>query len=161
VPLPEIQGERLLKPVRVIPVLHGWVRCALVVVALCLVAVFTVALCLNPYRGGKVWLEGTHQQLGLPPCSFRTLAGRPCPSCGMTTSFALLMHGDLVNSLRANAVGTLLALTCLVFIPWGVLCAVRGRLYGIRSLEGMLIRLVVVFLVLMLVRWAIVLAVTS
>jgi hypothetical protein len=67
------------------------------------------------------------------------------------------MHGDLVNSLKANAAGTLLALGCLAFIPWALLCAVRGRRYLIQSFEWALVRLVVVFLVLMLGRWAIVL----
>jgi hypothetical protein len=78
----------------------------------------------------------------------------------MTTSFTLLVRGDIWNSLRANAVGTLLAVFCLVFIPWGLLCAVRGRLYVISSIESTLTRLVVIFLVLMLVRWGIVLAAT-
>jgi hypothetical protein len=137
--------------------LHGWVRVALVAVALFLVCIFTVAVVLDPYRGGKVWTGGTHQQLGLPPCRFLELTGKPCPSCGMSTSFALLVRGDVLNSLRANAVGTLLALTCLAYIPWAVWCACRGRLYLIRSVEWTLTRLVVIFLVLMLVRWVIVL----
>jgi hypothetical protein len=150
-----------------VPMLHGWVRFSLVAIGLLLVGVFSVAVALNPYQNGEPLLQGTHQQLGLPPCSFKTLTrsesvpdGVPCPSCGMTTSFTLLMHGDIWNSLRANAVGTLLATVCLAFIPWGVLCAVRGRLYVISSIEWTLTRLVVIFLVLMLVRWAIVLAVT-
>jgi hypothetical protein len=148
------------EPVPVIPLLQGWVRCSLVAIVVILGGVFTIALTLDPYRGGEVWTEGTHQQLGLPECNFKKLTGRPCPSCGMTTSFALLVHGDLWNSLRANAVGTVLALVCLAVIPWGVLCAVRGRLYLVYSIEGTLVRLVVLLLILMLVRWGIVLVFT-
>jgi hypothetical protein len=160
VPLPVLPDEELDEAVQVIPALYGWVRCALLVIALILVAIFSIAVMLNPYKGGKVWTQGTHQQLGLPPCRFQELTGKPCPSCGMSTSFALLVRGDVVNSLRANAVGTLLALTCLAYIPWAALCAVRGRVYLIRSIEWTLTRLVVIFLVLMLLRWVIVLAAT-
>jgi hypothetical protein len=145
--------------VPVIPVLGRWVRLTLVLIALGLVLVFAVALWLNPYQDGQVWLVETHRQLGLPECNFKRITGLPCPSCGMTSSFALLMHGDLVNSLRANAAGTLLALMCLAYIPWALLCAVLGRRLLIRSFERVLLRLVVVFLVLMLCRWAIVLLV--
>jgi hypothetical protein len=141
----------------VIPILEGWVRLVLVLIAVGLIAVFTVAICLNPYKDGHVWLAETHRQLGLFPCTFKQVTGLPCPSCGMTSSFALLMHGDLWNSLRANAVGTLLAVVSLAFIPWALLCAIRGRRYLILSFENTLIRLVVVFLVLMLGRWALVL----
>jgi hypothetical protein len=135
------------------------VRVLLVLLAVLLVVVFTVAVSLNPYKDGHVWYGETHRQLGLPPCSFKLATGLPCPSCGMTSSFALLMHGDLVNSLKANAAGTLLALVCLAFIPWALTCAIRGRRYLIMSFEWALVRLVVVFLVLMLARWAIVLLV--
>ena len=55
----------------------------------------------------------------MPPCNFKTWTGKPCPSCGMTTSFALLIRGDVANSLRANWVGTLLAGFCMVLIPYG------------------------------------------
>jgi hypothetical protein len=77
----------------------------------------------------------------------------------MTTAFALLIRGDVGNSLRANAAGTFLGVLTLAFIPWAVVSAWRGHLLFIRSVEGALTRLVVVFLVLMLVRWAIVLLV--
>jgi Protein of unknown function (DUF2752) len=147
------------QPLPVIPILGGWVRFVLVLIAVLLSGVFTIAVLLNPYRDGRALTMETHRQLGLPPCTFKKVTGLPCPSCGMTTSFALLMHGDLVNSLRANAVGTLLALVCLAYIPWALLCAVRGRRYLILSFEHVLIRLVVLFLVLMLARWAIVLLV--
>jgi hypothetical protein len=133
------------------------VRFVLVLLAVLLVAVFAVAVWLDPYKDGHVWYGETHRQLGLPPCSFKVVTGLPCPSCGMTSSFALLMHGDLVNSLRANAAGTVLALLCLAYIPWALACAIRGRRYLIWSFERASIRLVVVFLVLMLGRWALVL----
>ena len=63
------------------------------------------------------------------------MTGVPCPSCGMTTSFALLLHGDIANSLRANAVGTLLAVFCLVLIPWSLACVVFKRFFLIVSLD--------------------------
>jgi hypothetical protein len=87
------------------------------------------------------------------------MTGVPCPSCGMTTSFALLVRGDVENSLRANAVGTLLAAFGLVLVPWSLASVARGRLLIIRSLERALTWTVVVFVALMLIRWAIVLAV--
>jgi len=93
--------------------------------ALGIVLVFGIARWLNPYENGQPRRMETHVQLGLPPCNFRILTGVPCPSCGMTTSFALLVRGDLENSLRANAVGTLLALFCLAVVPWSLICALR------------------------------------
>jgi len=125
-----------------------------------LVAVFTIAIFLNPYKDGRVWLQETHKQMGLPPCTFKVLTGLPCPSCGMTSSFSLLMHGDPWNSVRANFVGTLLALFCLALIPWGLVSALRGRLLVVRSLEFILTRLVLVFVVLLLLRWGVVVVAT-
>jgi hypothetical protein len=141
-----------------VPELGRRVRLALLAVAAGLIAVFAVALRLNPYdRDGTPLRMQAHTQLGLPPCTFYENTGLPCPSCGLTTSFALLMHGDVVNSLKANAVGTLLALFCLAVIPWNLVCAVRGRLYFIRSLERSLTWFVLVLLTLLLLRWGLLL----
>lgn len=121
--------------------------------------VFGIAIWLNPYdAAGQPRRLETHTQLGLPPCTFRTWTGLPCPSCGMTTSFALLLHGDVGNSLKANAVGTLVATVGLLLIPWCLACAVKGRQYLVRNLDRVLLRAVVLFLVLLLGRWLIVLA---
>jgi hypothetical protein len=99
----------------------------------------------------------THRQLGLPPCTFYLMTELPCPSCGMTTSFALLVRGDIMNSLKANAVGTLLAMFGLAIIPWGLACAVCGRSFFVISLERALVTVIVFFLTLLLLRWVIVL----
>ncbi len=57
---------------------------------------------------------GTHQQLGLPPCSVRILFGIPGPSCGMTTSWAFFSRGEFQQSLSTNLGGFLLA--CLAVL---------------------------------------------
>ena len=150
--------QEAVEVLEVIPVLRAWVRGSLIGLALALLAVFAVAIWLNPYNDdGSPRSMATHRQMGLPPCTFFATTGLPCPSCGMTTSFALLMHGDLVNSLRANAVGTLLAGFCLLLIPWSLTSAVRQRTLFVRSLDRTLTVVVLGFLSMMLLRWAIVL----
>ena len=147
-------------PLEVVPVLCWWVRGGLLAVAAGLIAVFAVAIWLRPYDAdGQPLRMEAHRQLGLPSCQFYFLTGIPCPSCGMTTSFALLMHGDLWNSLRANAVGTLLAGFCLLLIPWCLASVFWKRPIFLRSVERALTWSVIVFLGLMLVRWAIVVAI--
>jgi hypothetical protein len=76
----------------------------------------------------------------------------------MTTSFALLMHGDVVHSLRANWVGTLLALYGLILVPWSLASILFRRPLFLLSLERALSWSITVFLVLMLLRWSVVLA---
>ena len=77
----------------------------------------------------SAWLEpdargfGTHQQLGLPPCSFEAVTHVPCPGCGLTTSFARMAHLHVVDAFRAHLMGPLLfALTLAVALaaPVGV-----------------------------------------
>ena len=63
-------------------------RIALVVLALALLALLVTAGTLTPDEQGF----GTHQQLGLPPCTFYLVFKRPCPACGMTTSWAWLLR---------------------------------------------------------------------
>src|SRR5262249_53960947 len=142
-PLPPDEDDTPL-PVA-LPVLDNWVRFALLALALVLTAVFAVALWLNPYdEEGQPRRMETHRQMGLPPCTFYSVTGLPCPSCGMTTSFALLVRGDVWNSLRANAVGTLLALYGLVLIPWSLASVWRRQLVWVRDLEPALIRSIIV-----------------
>ena len=62
---------------------------------------------------------GTHEQLGLERCGYLKQHGHPCPSCGMTTSFAHTVRLQLWQGLKANPAGTLLCL--LVMIMPGIL----------------------------------------
>jgi hypothetical protein len=100
----------------------------------------------------------THRQLGLPACTFYEITGLPCPSCGMTTSFSLLIHGDVWNSMKANFAGTILCSIGLFYVPWSLCCVWKGRFLLIRSIELTLFRLAIVFLIVMFARWGIALA---
>jgi hypothetical protein len=52
---------------------------------------------------------GTHRQLGMPPCTFVTIVGLPCATCGMTTAYSHAARGQLVRSFLAQPMGALLA----------------------------------------------------
>jgi hypothetical protein len=71
---------------------------------LCLAPLVTAAL-LRPDPSGM----GTHMALGLGACSFPRMFGIPCPTCGMTTSWAWFARGDLPASLWVQPMGALLA----------------------------------------------------
>ena len=88
-----------------------------------LLLALVIAACLHPDPRGI----GTHEHLGLPPCTFFTWFGLRCPFCGMTTAWAHTMRGQLAAALAANAGGPLLALAAMVAGPWMVASAVRGR----------------------------------
>lgn len=94
-----------------------------------LLAGFSLAVSLAPNPAGF----GTHQQLGLPPCSFQTMFGIPCPSCGMTTSFSHFVRGQWLRAAAANLGGLLLAIVSMVMVPWSFWSAAQGEMVGIRD----------------------------
>ena len=135
-------------------------RLTLLLIGALLAGVFAVAFYLNPYDAdGRPRTMATHTQLGMPPCNFVILTGKPCPSCGMTTSFALLVRGDIGASLRANWAGTLIAVMWAITMVWAVASGIKGRALFIPRGRGELILTlsVGVVLVLMLTRWVAVL----
>jgi hypothetical protein len=105
-----------------------WGRFLLIASSLAVVGGFAVAYRLEPDPRGF----GTHQKLGLPPCTIRAVFGIPCPSCGMTTSFANITKMRWRDAARANLTGLLLALFCAAFAPWCWLSAFYGRLCWVR-----------------------------
>jgi hypothetical protein len=74
------------------------------------VAVIVLAFVLRPDPRGV----GTHEQLGIAPCGFLRDHGIPCISCGMTTAFAAMAHGDPASAFRANPFGSLLFVLVLL-----------------------------------------------
>ena len=83
------------------------------------VSVFLLAAILNPYDdAGRPRSHGTHRQLGLPACTLKSLTGVGCPSCGMTTTFSLLMHGNPVAAWNTNWAGCVIAVLAFVGTTW-------------------------------------------
>jgi len=68
--------------------------------------VTVTAAVLHPDPSG----HGTHTQLGLPPCPSVLLFNRPCPGCGLTTSFTALIHGQFAFAFHAHPLGPFLYL---------------------------------------------------
>ena len=134
-----------------------FVRILLVLMAVGFTAVLVTAAFIRPYEAdGTPKTMSTHTQLGMQPCNMVVLTGKPCPACGMTTSFALLVHGDVANSARANWVGTLFCASLFVLAPWAAVSAWRGRLWGVRNGEMFATILLCTLLVLMMGRWAVI-----
>ncbi len=79
----------------------AWAVSCLVAASLAVIGGFVMAYRLEPDPRGF----GTHQRLGLPPCTIRAVFGIPCPSCGMTTSFANITKGRWREAARANVAG--------------------------------------------------------
>jgi len=67
------------------------------------VQIFLAVVCAAALAVG-FWLvpsptgTGTHRVLGLPACGMLKMTGKPCPTCGATTSFVLAAHGHWVES---------------------------------------------------------------
>jgi hypothetical protein len=101
-------------------------------IALGALSVVTIARWLEPDPRGF----GTHLQLGLPPCAFHAMTGLPCPTCGLTTSFAHMARLQITSSIAAHPLGV--PLFTLTTVAIGV--AVCGSLRA-WSLEGTLSRL--------------------
>lgn len=82
--------------------------------------------------------HGTHTQLGLNACPSTLLFSRPCPGCGLTTSFSAVVHGNPELAIRSHAFGlplyllfTVSALACLISYLRGIRMNTDSRAFNI------------------------------
>jgi hypothetical protein len=119
---------------------------ALMISMICLAVLITAAL-LPPSPDGM----GTHTRLGLQSCEFYKNYHIPCPSCGMTTSFAWFARGNLLASFYVQPMGTALALLAAISFWTGLYVAITGR-----AAHRLLLILPSRYYVIPLLSWAII-----
>ena len=86
-------------------------------------AVIITAFLLSPDPRGF----GTHEHLHLPPCFFLWLTHVPCPSCGLTTSFAYLAKGQIWKGAQIHPMGPILFALLLVLVGSAFFNLLRHR----------------------------------
>ena len=92
-------------------------------VSLACLGLLATAVMLPPNRAGVA----THTALGFDDCQFLVTTGIPCPSCGMTTSFAWFVRGNFLASLYVQPMGTLLAAAAGMAFWGGLYIATTGK----------------------------------
>ena len=95
---------------------------ALAVAAGC-VALLLVATRARPSPTGI----GTHRQLGMERCQFEAQTGVPCPTCGMTTSYAHFVRGQWIAAFYVQPMAALMALATCMSAWAGLYIALTGR----------------------------------
>lgn len=88
--------------------------------------VLLIAVMLRPSGEG----HGTHTQLGMPDCAWAVTLDTPCPTCGMTTSFAHAAGGDLLTSIVTQPLGFLLVIGTASTVWGGAHTAIGGVRLG-------------------------------
>lgn len=107
------------KPIRL--TWRGRVLASLTAVAAA--GIILTAMRLSPSASGM----GTHQAMGLMPCNMLVTLGIPCPSCGMTTSFAWFYRGNFLASLYVQPAGFVLAYLTFAVAFFAVYEVCTGR----------------------------------
>ena len=87
----------------------------------------TFSMLLGRYLTPSATGVGTHEQLGLPACPTLHLTGYPCPSCGLTTSFALAARMEFTEALQVQPFGLIIFFLAIVLIPGSVYLLARRK----------------------------------
>ena len=124
-------------------------RIAAGLVAIITIAVLTTAAWLTPNPDG----HATHTQLGMNKCTWVVWFDKPCPTCGMTTSFSHAGEGSWTTATLRQPMGALLALlTTMIF--WGATHqALTGSRIGSVAQTAMRPKLVITMLALAAAAW--------
>lgn len=97
--------------------------------------------------------HGTHEQLGLPPCGWPLVYGKPCPTCGVTTAASHLVHLQPLRALGTQPFGAFLAAVGLYLAGIAGLSLLRRESFVARIAFLPYARLLVVGIVLFLASW--------
>ncbi len=125
-------------------------RCVQGFVALVFAAALGLGVYLTPDAGGV----NTHTQLGLPPCGMLAVTGHPCPTCGVTTAFALAAHGRVVEAFVTQPFGLTCFLVCLGgLLATGATLATGRSWVPLLTMTNILAACVILSLIL-LISWA-------
>jgi len=133
-----------------VPKLKWFTRVCGLILALACMTVLSIGAALTPDPRGVE----THRQLGLGSCALFQNTGIPCLTCGMTTAYAHMLHGEVLASFKTQPMGALL---CVVtgMTMWASLYVASTGLPGAVWLNRFpSMRLVVIFISLILCAWA-------
>ncbi|MBK8976048.1 MAG: DUF2752 domain-containing protein [Planctomycetes bacterium] len=137
-------GDPRLQPVH--PVLDR-ILAGLVVAAA--VAVVWLLASVTPDARG----HGTHEQLGMRPCGWATELHRPCPTCGVTTAAAQVVHLHPLRAFVVQPFGATLALLGLFTALVASRSLVTGEPFVARLRRWPYGRIVVGLVVLLFASW--------
>lgn len=117
----------------------------------CWLFVTVCGILLQPSASG----HGTHQELGLPPCPCVLIFNRPCPGCGLTTSFSALLHGRFRDAFKAHFFGPLLYAIFTVSAITSFAAFLRGRRFTInqRPIQNFMLVFTIVFVAFGVIRF--------
>lgn len=91
-------------------------------------------------------------------CLFRLATGLPCPSCGMTRGFIALSHGDIALAAKYNVAAPVIHAAVSVIFLLSLLQLFSGRDWLLRFWQRFRIPLAVLVVVLLIIAWAVNLA---
>lgn len=116
--------------------------------------VTAIGIGLSPQRMG----HGTHTQLGLPPCPTAVIFNRPCPGCGLTTSWTAFLHGDFALAFSAHPIGPFLYLlfTASALLALGGYVRYHRLVMDSKGMNRFMIAVVVAVMAFGVVRFALV-----